>query len=128
MTTSRLYGAGFIATTVAAISMFVNTPTLAQQPTCLHGADESPEQQARRRQALQTAREINNAEQRAFQTSHSFVPLSALRISSVPDGFTANLAADTVGYAFAIKDQQDACKFAYYSDEVGVIYAAEPIR
>jgi hypothetical protein len=128
MTTSRSYIAGFVATMVAAISIVVSTSIRAQQPTCLHGAGESAEQQARRRQALQLAREINTAEQQAFQTRHSYVPLTALRISTVPQGFTANLAADTPGYAFAVKDQQDACKFAYYSDESGVIYAAEPIR
>jgi hypothetical protein len=32
------------------------------------------------------------------------------------------------GYWFMVKDQTDACGFAYISNQNGLIYTAEPIR
>ncbi len=103
-------------------------PAVAQQPPCLHGGDETPEQANRRRQALQAARAINTSEANLFRANNGYTALAALPVPALPDGFGVNLAADAAGYAFAVKDLQDACRFAFFSDQDGVIYTAQPIR
>jgi hypothetical protein len=102
------------------------------QSACLHGQDESPAQQARRRQALTTARRINTYENVAFQRMGMYVAVDALAPyggkPTIPGGFALTFANDNAGYVFAVKDSTDPCQFAYFSDRSGLIYMGEAIR
>ena len=119
----------------------------AQQ--CLHGANETPEQAARRADAVNAARTINNIE--ANQKTGSYfrhedlgtAPWAvqmrqsasefAKRISLLPGtdilpGWTLMLDVGFNSYWFMIKDKTDPCGFAYVSNQTGLIFHAEPIR
>jgi len=95
---------------------------------CEVGAPPTAEQIARRRLAINGARQINTAEAKTSATSKRFVPLSQLTGVSLPAGFEAQVSTDGTSYTFSIKDMQDACKFAVFSDQTGVIYTASPLQ
>jgi hypothetical protein len=40
---------------------------------------------------------------------------------TVPDGFQAQVSTDGTSYTFSVKDSQDQCKFAVFSDQNGLI-------
>jgi len=102
---------------------------IAQQPSCLHGPNESDAERARKRQALTMARQINTLENAAFQAQGTYPPLRELaRLNSPPQGFEVHAAIDAQNYLFSIKDITDPCGFAYFSDRSGLIYAGEVIR
>lgn len=121
----------------------------AQQPQCLHGANEPPEQSARRRDALHATRTVNNLEanqpgaanslylRQAELPSSPFMQrtsdafMKALDFTPGHDllsGWTLTLETSENGYWFMIKDKTDPCGFAYISNTSGLIYSAEPIR
>ncbi len=123
-------------------------PSYAQQP-CLHGPDETPQQQERRRQALGATRNVNNmqANQPAArgsrylrhedlasspfaqkQTSAAFKSLHLTPGDEILPGWELKLDVSDDSYWFMIKDKTDPCGFAYISNKAGVIYTAEPIR
>lgn len=137
-----------MAITVVVSAMSVSA--YAQQ--CLHGPNETPDQTARRREALAATRTINNiqynqpgAARRSFfahaQLAESPIGKSmaaspnelSRRMSLSPDGEILpgwKLTLDVLenGYWFMIKDITDACGFAYISNHNGVIYTSEPLR
>jgi hypothetical protein len=51
-----------------------------------------------------------------------------LAVGAEPAGFRAQLTTDGTTYSFSVKDTVDACHFALFSDEQGVIYTARPLR
>lgn len=123
-------------------------PSYAQQP-CLHGPDETPQQQERRKQALGATRNVNNmqANQPAArgsrylrhedlasspfaqkQTSAAFKSLHLTPGDEILPGWELKLDVSDDSYWFMIKDKTDPCGFAYISNKAGVIYTAEPIR
>lgn len=137
-----------IAVTIVLSAM--SASTYAQQ--CLHGPNETPDQTARRREALAATRTINNiqynqpgAKQRSF-IRHDQLGESPLgksmaaspnelsrRMSLSPGGEILpgwKLALDVSenGYWFMITDTTDACGFAYISNHNGLIYTSEPLR
>src|SRR4029453_1290704 len=98
-----------------------------QDRACLHGPSEAPEQVARRRAAVTYARQVNTAEAARRREAGSFGQLSALSsLGEVPAGFQVQLSTDGTTYAFSIKDETDACRFALFSDQAGLIFAATP--
>jgi hypothetical protein len=122
-------------------------PVYAQQ--CLHGRDESPEQQARRRQALTATRTVNNiqanqpgAATKQFlrhdelatspfaqkQASEFFRSLDFRRGQDLIAGWELTVDVTQDGYWFMVRDKTDPCGFAYISNTDGLIYTAEPIR
>ena len=105
-------------------------PGAAQKPGgCLHGQSEIPAQAARRQAALQLARELITIEAAAHQQAQSYYSFSDLPgLPPIPDGFRVQLSTDGATYTFSIKDTLDACRFAFFSDQEGVIYSAAPIR
>jgi hypothetical protein len=123
-------GAGFTLAFLIAAGAAVTAlqPAAVQPRSCLHGSDETPEQANRKRQALQNARQINTAEANLFRPNNRYSLLGDLGVQSSPSGFAVNLVADANGYVFSIKDTQDPCFFAFFSDQDGVIYSAQPIR
>jgi hypothetical protein len=124
----------FVAAVVAtalilAAALWSARTMIAQQPTCLHGQDESAAQQARRRGALALTRQINSYEVVAKQRSQTYQPPASLpNLMATPAGFDVHFATDGATYAFSVKDTADPCAFAYFSDEAGVIYTGEAIR
>jgi len=90
---------------------------------CLHGQAAQQEDQARREQALTVAKAINAAEAQAVRRTRQYLSLDRLQdLPPVPSGFQLNLYADRSGYIFAIKDTRDPCRFAVFSDAVGLLY------
>jgi len=49
-------------------------------------------------------------------------------VGAEPDGFRTQLATDWTTYSFSVKDRVEACRFALFSDDQGVIYTARPLR
>ncbi|PYR20046.1 MAG: hypothetical protein DMF94_13255 [Acidobacteria bacterium] len=112
--------AGFIAWGVAGI---------AQESACLHGASEGPAELTRRHGALRVARQVNTVENAIHSQGQRYRSWNELsEVSAPPEGFHAQLSTDGITYAFSIKDTWDACHFAFFSDQEGVIYTAVPIR
>jgi hypothetical protein len=105
------------------------SPTLAQQPACLHGTNEIPAEQARRQEALRLTRQVNTAQSAAYSQAGMFQPVERLAPAPTPpQGFVVHLATDGERYVFSVKDTLDPCHFAYFSDENGVIYTGQALR
>ncbi len=122
----------------------------AQQ--CLHGANESTDQAARRREALTAARTINNIQANQPGAAkgqflrHEELSSSpfAVRMRESPNETVKRMSLNpgtdvlpnwqltvdvtTQGYWFMIKDRMDPCGFAFVSNQAGFILQAEPIR
>jgi hypothetical protein len=134
---------------VFAVACLWVIPAFAQE--CLHGPNETPDQKARRLDALHVARTVNNlqANQPGARTKTYLrqIELTSSPFATGPDGqtewfrklnFTSGqdvipgwtLVLDVTqdGYWFAIKDKADRCGFRYISNHEGVIFSAEPIR
>ena len=125
----RVYIALAIAGVVSLVALLPGRDVVAQQPACLHGPNESPAEQMRRRQALGMARQINSAEVVAQRQTNAYQPLAQLqRVAAAPAGFVVQVAVDPVGYVFSIKDSTDPCGFGYFSDQSGQIYNGEALR
>lgn len=126
-------------------SLVFGGPIAAQQ--CLHGANETAEQQARRKQALAAVRAVNTIqanqpgarEKRYLRHEElaSFLPaqppgwVKSLNLTpneEVLPGWELKLDVSTDGYWFMVKDKTDPCGFAFISNTVDVIYTAEPIQ
>ena len=120
-------------------------PTFAQP--CLHGNTETPDQAARRNEALTATRNVNNLEanqpgaQNGVYLRHVELASSpfAAKSSSVKKlnltpgaellpGWQLTLDVTADGYWFMVKDKTDPCGFAYISNQQGLIYHAEPNR
>ena len=83
----------------------------------------------RRQQALALTRHINTLEQRALRDARAYRPFAQLEITdAVPQGFAIHLATDGASYAFSIKDNLDACRFGYFSDQEGLIFAGAALQ
>jgi hypothetical protein len=95
---------------------------------CLHGPRETPEQAQRRREALHAVRYVNTAENMGLEKAKRYVPLGQVPGVPAAAGFKLSLVTDNKSYALSAKDTQDSCGFAYFSDETGLIYEAQPIK
>jgi hypothetical protein len=108
------------------------TVAAAQRPqlACLHGDNESPEQRARRAQALALAREINgNQFNVAMQKTGAFQPIANLELTMpTPPGFDVRLTTDGKAYAFSLRDTTDPCLFGFFSDQQGLIFQGRVIQ
>ena len=122
----------------------------AQQ--CLHGADETPDQAVRRCEALTATRmlntlQANGAGSRAGEyLRHDELAAApyALKMKQSADAATRRVSLDPLGdilpgwtlilevaekrYWFMIKDRTDPCGFAFFSNQDGLIYTAQPLR
>lgn len=128
MTKNRLGSLALVV--VPIVALVAGSRTIAQQPVCLHGPDESAAQQVRRLQALRTARQLNTAEAAVVARTLAYQPVETLPggAPATPEGFAVHLAVDGKGYAFSIKDSADPCGFAFFSDQDGIIYSGEALR
>jgi hypothetical protein len=116
---------GVMAVAVAAVMAWGDIS--AQTPDC--GALANTDAQiARRRMAIVAARQINTAQAEMWTKTRRYAPLAELTGVAVPDGFEAQVSTDGTTYTFSVKDMQDGCKAAVFADQIGLIYAATPIR
>jgi hypothetical protein len=74
------------------------------------------------------ARTVNSGEARFRVQNQRYGQLAELGVGAEPEGFRTQLSTDGTGYILSIKDAIDACRFALFTDEQGLIYAAEPMR
>jgi len=95
---------------------------------CLHGSDETDAHAARRLDALRMMRQVNTTQSIAFSQTGMYQPLERLSLDAPPEGFELHVVSDGVGYAFSVKDRLDPCRFAYFSDQNGVIYGGQGLR
>jgi len=129
--------------TVAVLALAA--PTFAQE--CLHGPSETPDQAARRTEALTATRNVNNLEANQPGAQND-VYLRQVELASSPfaakspsvkklnftpgaellPGWQLVLDVTQNGYWFMVKDKTDPCGFAYISNQQGLIFHAEPIR
>ena len=100
----------------------------AQQPACLHGQNEAPDQLGRRRAALGLTRLINGLQAANLHGTPAYQPLAQLPVPGIPAGFAVQLVTDGKTYSFSVKDTLDACRFGFFSDQDGLIFAGEVIR
>lgn len=121
----------------------------AQQ--CLHGTGESPEQLARRREALTAARTVNNIQYNRpgsrtpflghadlasapfavgmkSSTNETYKRISLNPGEDIVPGWRLTLDVTPGGYWFMVQDTRDPCGFAYISNHSGLIFTAEPLR
>jgi len=120
---------GIAAALVGGIALSMAAQQSPPPQNCLHGPSETADQAARRRAALQMARQVNTTEAQANQQGHTYYALSDLPgLASEINGFKVQLSTDGGTYTFSVKDTLDPCRFAYFSDQEGVIYSGMPVR
>jgi len=87
-----------------------------------------PADTQRRQAAVRFARMVNTAEASFQRQNKRYGQIPDLAVGAEPEEFHAQLTTDGTAYMFSVKDAVDACHFALFSDQHGVIYAAQPIR
>jgi hypothetical protein len=87
-----------------------------------------PAEPQRRQAAVRFAREVNTAQARFQAQNKRYGQLSDLSVGGEPDGFRAQLTTDGTMYGLSVKDTVDACHFALFSDQQGLIYTARPLQ
>ena len=108
------------ALTLVALTSGSGVPK-AQNAPCDPTAPPTAEQKARRGLAIGVARRINTAQAQASASLKRYAPLGELGDIPIPPGFGVQVSTDATGYTFSVKDLQDGCKFAVFSDLDGVI-------
>jgi hypothetical protein len=98
-----------------------------QAQDCLHRANESVSQRARREAAIRYLAALNQAQAASQQKQRAYLSLSEAAGSEyVPVGFLPRLLSDQWGYLVSLKDFFDPCGFTLFSDDRGVIYESHP--
>jgi hypothetical protein len=87
-----------------------------------------PADPQRRQAAVRFARMLNTAEASFWAQNKRYGQISDVGVGAEPEGFRAQLSTDGTIYTFAVKDSVDACRFALFSDQEGLIYTALPMR
>ena len=87
-----------------------------------------PTEPQRARAAVQFARAVNTAQSRFHSQNQRYAQISDLTVGAEPEGFRAQLTTDGTTYSLSVKDTVDACHFALFSDQLGLIYTAMPLR
>ena len=116
----------------AAVALGSTIVTLAQlippPVSCRHDTTEGRTDRARRDEALLLAKAINAREGALAQQTRQYHQLSDLQgLPQVPSGFDLRLYADGAGYVLSLKDVNDSCHYALFSDQSGWIYEKSPI-
>ena len=95
--------------------------TGSQEPTC-------PTDAQRGQAAVRFARTVNTAQANFRAQNKRYGQIAELPVDAAPEGFRAQVTTDGTSYSFSVKDTVDACHFALFSDDQGVIYTARPLR
>lgn len=131
------------------LTLALAAPAYAQK-TCLHDANETPEQAQRRTQALGAARMVNTMQANqpgaptrvyfthdqletapylaAARTRGTLQPMNFTPGAEILPGWKLTLDTTREGYWFMIKDTTDPCGFTWISNQDGLIYKAEHLR
>jgi len=111
------------------------TPGFAQAqfqgltPSCLHGADETGANRARRQQGIQYVARVNAAEAAVTPKLQNYRPLNELfNLPPLPAGFDVQFHTDGRTYTLSLKDTRDACHYAIFSDQDKLLYEAVPSK
>jgi hypothetical protein len=99
----------------------VGASTGSQQTGC-------PTDPQRGQAAVRFARAVNTAQASYQMQNRRYAQISDLAVGAAPDGFLAQLTTDGTTYSLSVKDAVDACHFALFSDQQGVIYTARPLQ
>ena len=117
-------------------------PVVQDDSQCLHATgQETPEQRERRVAALGATRAINTA-QAAFAQKNNrtyasreelagWIDAARFNLTDKADivpGFTLTLDVMPKGYWFSVTDTTDPCGFRFISNQLGLIFTAQPIR
>jgi hypothetical protein len=135
--------------TAALIGLLLTPVAAFAQAPCLHGSDETPDQAARRKQALQATRTVNNIQANQpgsasrlflkheelstspFVQNDSKGSLKSMNVTPGQEllpGWQLTLDVTPEGYWFMVKDKTDPCGFAFISNTAGLIYVAHHLR
>ena len=112
---------------IVAAVVLISAPAVAQE--CLHGPTERAEDRQRREQAVRVARDLNSQQAVATASGPSaqYKRLGEMNLREIPDGFSITLHTNgRRTYAFSLKDFNDPCYFAVFSDQDGHIYTSHP--
>ena len=120
---------GTAATSDAPLIALPPSPRPATIDNCQRSS-ESAAQSVRRQAAIRFVEDVNARQRTAFiaRQGKGYVPLDQLQGLPATQGFEVQLVADDRGYSVSVKDTIDACAFAFFSDQKGVIYMATPVR
>jgi hypothetical protein len=111
---------------ICAMAMLMTTPS-ARAQECPPGGADAAEGRARREAAIEYIMAINRSQNRAQKQGGKYESLNELSgVPSAPVGLIPKLLFDQWSYMVSLKDYFDACGFALFSDERGVIYEAHP--
>ena len=121
-------------TIVAAVMVMVTAAPVgvnvqpARFPTCHHDAQSSPTHRERRRQAIEMARAVHEAQNRMLVTSRRYASMPDLdqALPTPPDGFRLKVYASEDGYIASLKDTTDPCHYGIFVDESGQVYEHTP--
>jgi hypothetical protein len=111
---------------VAAL-VLIAAPAVAQE--CLHESAERAEDRQRREQAVRVARELNVQQAAAVASGPTarYKRLSEMTLPEIPNGFAITLHTNgRTTYMFSLKDFNDPCYFALFSDQDGHVYTSHP--
>jgi hypothetical protein len=110
------------------LAALTTSPASARQDACFQGQGETTVEATRRRDAVGLVRAVNTAQAAAFGRTGRYQPLANVTVPVTPTGFALQFALSDTGYVFSVKDTLDPCRYAYFSDQAGLIYTAQPLR
>jgi hypothetical protein len=117
-----------------AIAWSASSAVAQRSLRCLHNFNEQPPQRQRRMAAIDLAEAIYRAERagvvpRPRPRPDAYKPLDQLgNLPATPAGFRLQFHTDGMTYTFSLKDTQDGCQYAIFSDQDGYIYEGSPRR
>lgn len=117
---------------------------------CLHGPNETPQENDRRMHALAVTRFVNTVEHRYKNTHGKFLPSSELQDAAIVgemgltdtyahknasfaagtdvlQGFELSFTLGEDSYSFRVTDKMDPCGFSFFSDQRAVIFEGHAI-
>jgi hypothetical protein len=113
----------------ACVSIFLGGLRMQAQPRhCMHGANESESNRARRQQALRWIELVNRQESSIRARVGEFIrDISVTGVDAVPKGWVSHIVASKTTYAVSVKDMTDPCRFAYFSDQEAIVYGGQQV-
>ncbi len=114
---------------VAATSILRGGSSVEAQPrNCLHGANESESNRARRQQALRWIELVNRQQTSIRVRIGEFIrDIDVTGVDAVPTSWVSQIVASKTTYAVSVKDMTDPCRFAYFSDQGAIVYGGQQV-
>ena len=83
---------------------------------------------SRQKLGVNLARQINTSETTAYQRAGAYAALSDLQGLGIAQDFTTQLLVDSSGTAYVFSVKDGLCPFALFSDQLQIIYVAQPLQ